>query len=113
MLIGQFTLPLAFDLAATFRIAVTGAMPAMRKGYDFVGVFFLALVTGIGGGLLRDGVFLQQVPAVLDSHYLLAVVVAAIARLASCMATPVRPPARQARLLPAIHPPTHQLPLTS
>jgi uncharacterized membrane protein YeiH len=78
MLIGQFSLPLAFDLAATFLFAVTGAMTAMRKGYDFVGVFFLALVTGIGGGLLRDGVFLQQVPAVLDSHYLLAVVVATV-----------------------------------
>ncbi|WP_096700802.1 TRIC cation channel family protein [Magnetospirillum sp. 15-1] len=78
MLIGQFTLPLAFDLAATFLFAVTGAMTAMRKGYDFVGVFFLALVTGIGGGLLRDGVFLQQVPAVLGSHYLLVVVVATV-----------------------------------
>lgn len=78
MLIGQFTLPLAFDLAATFLFAVTGAMTAMRKGYDFVGVFFLALVTGIGGGLLRDGLFLQQVPAVLGSHYLLVVVVATV-----------------------------------
>ena len=78
MLIGQFTLPLAFDLAATFLFAVTGALTAMRKGYDFIGVFFLALVTGIGGGLLRDGVFLQQIPAVLGSHYLLAVVVATI-----------------------------------
>lgn len=78
MLVGQFTLPLAFDLAATFLFAVTGALAAMRKGYDFVGVFFLALVTGIGGGLLRDGVFLQQVPAVLGSHYLAAVVVATL-----------------------------------
>jgi uncharacterized membrane protein YeiH len=78
MLIGQFTLPLAFDLAATFLFAVTGALTAMRKGYDFIGVFFLALVTGIGGGLLRDGVFLQQVPAVLGSHYLLVVVVATV-----------------------------------
>lgn len=78
MLIGQFTLPLAFDLAATFLFALTGALTAMRKGYDFVGVFFLALVTGIGGGLLRDGLFLQQVPAVLGSHYLLVVVVATV-----------------------------------
>ena len=43
MLIGQFTLPLSFDLAATFFFAVTGALTAMRKGYDVVGVFFLAL----------------------------------------------------------------------
>lgn len=78
MLIGQFTLPLAFDLAATFFFAVTGALTAMRKSYDLVGVFFLALVTGLGGGLLRDGVFLQQVPAVLASPYLATVAVAMI-----------------------------------
>lgn len=77
MLIGQFVLPIAFDLAATFLFAVTGALVAMRKGYDFIGVFVLALVTGVGGGLLRDGLFLQQVPAMLDSRYLLAVTVAA------------------------------------
>ncbi|MBI3444523.1 MAG: TRIC cation channel family protein [Magnetospirillum sp.] len=76
MLIGQFTLPLAFDLAATFFFAITGALTAMRKEYDLVGVFFLALVTGLGGGLLRDGVFLQLVPAVLTSPYLLTVLAA-------------------------------------
>ncbi|MDO8605566.1 MAG: TRIC cation channel family protein [Phaeospirillum sp.] len=76
MLIGQFELPIAFDLAATFLLAVTGALVAMRKGYDFVGVFFLALITGTGGGLLRDGLFLQQVPAVLGSPYVIVVVVA-------------------------------------
>ena len=74
MLIGQFELPIAFDLAATFLFAVTGALAAMRKSYDFVGVFFLALITGTGGGLLRDGLFLQQVPAVLGSSYMVAVV---------------------------------------
>ena len=76
MLIGQFTLPLAFDLAATFFFAITGALTAMRKGYDVVGVFFLALVTGLGGGLLRDGLFLQQVPVVLHSPYLATIAVA-------------------------------------
>lgn len=78
MLVGQFTLPLALDLAATFLFALTGALAGMRKGYDFVGVFFLALVTGVGGGLMRDGVFLQQMPAVLGSPYLLAVVTATV-----------------------------------
>ncbi|WP_245651166.1 trimeric intracellular cation channel family protein [Paramagnetospirillum marisnigri] len=75
---GHFTLPLAFDLAATFFFAVTGGLTAMRKGYDFVGVFFLALVVGLGGGLLRDGLFLQQMPTVMEPHYL-ATVLAAMA----------------------------------
>jgi uncharacterized membrane protein YeiH len=76
VVIGQFALPLAFDLAATFFFAVTGGLTAMRKQYDFVGVFFLSLVTGLGGGLLRDGLFLQQTPVVLESHYLLTVLAA-------------------------------------
>ncbi|MBF0270391.1 MAG: TRIC cation channel family protein [Alphaproteobacteria bacterium] len=78
---GQFTLPLVFDLAATFFFAITGGLTAMRKGYDFVGVFFLALVVGLGGGLLRDGLFLQQMPTVIEPHYLITVLVAVILSL--------------------------------
>ncbi|HTN52461.1 MAG TPA: TRIC cation channel family protein, partial [Anaeromyxobacter sp.] len=40
------------DLAATALFAVTGALAAIRKRYDAVGVLVLALVTGLGGGLL-------------------------------------------------------------
>jgi uncharacterized membrane protein YeiH len=81
LVIGQFALPLSFDLAATFFFAVTGGLTAMRKEYDFVGVFFLALVTGLGGGLLRDGLFLQQTPTVMESHYLLTVFAATVISL--------------------------------
>lgn len=65
-----------FDLTATFLFAVTGAELAARKGYDFVGLFGLALVTGLGGGLLRDGLFIQGGPpaAATDGRYLAAVV---------------------------------------
>ena len=55
-----FTLPVWFDLAATFAFALTGAIAGIKRGYDIVGVFFLALATGLGGGLIRDGVFLPQ-----------------------------------------------------
>ena len=57
----QFQLPFALDLGASFLMAVTGAWAAIRRRYDFIGVFVLALVTGLGGGLLRDAVFIQQV----------------------------------------------------
>src|SRR5690242_19489085 len=68
-------LPLAFDLVATFVSALAGALVAVRRHYDFVGVFALAFVTGLGGALIRDGIFLQGSPplAVRDSRYLLAV----------------------------------------
>ncbi|MES2708767.1 MAG: TRIC cation channel family protein [Verrucomicrobiota bacterium] len=64
------------DLGATFLFSVTGAMVAIRRHYDWVGLFVLALCSGIGGGLLRDGVFIQEGPpaAMRSSGYLWAVI---------------------------------------
>jgi uncharacterized membrane protein YeiH len=75
----RFVLPIWFDLSATLLFAVTGAWIGVRKGYDSVGVFVLALVAGVGGGLMRDVVFIAQGPpaAVQDSRYLGAVVLGA------------------------------------
>ncbi len=74
-------LPLVFDLAATFVSAVSGALAAARRRYDAVGVFALAFVTGLGGALIRDGIFLGAGPpaAVRDSRYLAAVLLATLA----------------------------------
>ena len=70
-------LPIEFDLAATFLMAMTGVWVASRRGYDILGAFTLAFVSGVGGGLLRDSVFLSQPPAVMqDPRYLLAVLAA-------------------------------------
>ncbi|MCC7547617.1 MAG: TRIC cation channel family protein [Burkholderiales bacterium] len=75
----QFLLPIYFDLSAIFLLALTGAWVAIRRHHDFVGVFILALVTGVGGALMRDGMLLQEVPAVLrDPRYLYAVLGAAL-----------------------------------
>jgi len=75
-----FLLPIEFDLAATFLAALTGAWLATRRGYDLVGAFVLAFVTGVGGGLLRDAVFIKQIPLVMqDGRYLLVVVAAVVA----------------------------------
>jgi uncharacterized membrane protein YeiH len=77
----ELRLPLAFDLTATFVSALAGALLAAKKRYDFVGAFALAFVTGLGGALIRDGVFLQGGPpsVVRDSRYLLAVLLATFA----------------------------------
>jgi len=77
---GDFHIHPAFDLMATAFLAVTGALAGRRKGYDLVGVTVLAMAVGVGGALLRDGIFLQQVPAVVkDGRYLLAVLCGAAA----------------------------------
>jgi uncharacterized membrane protein YeiH len=74
-----FLLPIEFDLAAVFLFALTGVWAATRRGYDVVGAFVLAFVTGVGGGLLRDGIFLQEVPlAMRDARYLWAVLAALV-----------------------------------
>jgi uncharacterized membrane protein YeiH len=58
-------------------MAMTGVWAASRRGYDIVGAFTLAFVSGVGGGLLRDSIFLSQPPAVIqDPRYLLAVLAA-------------------------------------
>jgi uncharacterized membrane protein YeiH len=80
MPVGSFHLPVEFDLAAVFLFALTGAWAAIRREYDFIGVFTLALVTGVGGGLIRDGLFIQDGPPAFmqDPRYLYAVLAATV-----------------------------------
>lgn len=76
-----FTLPAWFDLGATFAFALTGALAGVKRGYDIVGIFFLALATGLGGGLIRDGVFLPgtgATPLLTDPRYIFLVLTATV-----------------------------------
>ena len=75
-----YLLPIWFDLTAVFLFALTGVWAATKRGYDVVGAFVLAFVAGVGGGLLRDGIFLQEIPAVMhDGRFLWAVLLAVVA----------------------------------
>lgn len=76
-----FQLPAWFDLGATFAFALTGGIAGVRRGYDIVGIFFLALASGLGGGLIRDGVFLPgtgATPLLTDPRYIFLVLTATI-----------------------------------
>jgi uncharacterized membrane protein YeiH len=68
-------LPISIDLGATVLFSITGAMVAIRRHYDAIGVFVLALACGLGGGLLRDGLFIQAGPpaAMRNGSYMIAV----------------------------------------
>lgn len=67
----DYRVPLLFNYGATLAWAVSGAVVGIRKGFDVTGVFVVALLSATGGGLIRDAVFLQRVPAfVLDPIYL-------------------------------------------
>jgi len=78
-----FELPLWFSLLAYFTFGATGAMAAVRRGYDLVGVCFMALISSGGGGLLRDGLLLSSGPASIlqDGRSLIAVFVGALLAL--------------------------------
>ena len=73
----SFMLPGVIDFGATFLWAISGGLLALRRGNDIIGVLVLALVTATGGGLLRDGIFLQDIPLLVRRWQYLAIVLLA------------------------------------
>lgn len=69
---------LFFDYAGVAVFAATGALAASRKQLDIIGFLFLASVTGIGGGTLRDLILDVPVFWVANSMYLLVCAAVAI-----------------------------------
>lgn len=80
----HFELPALFNAGAHFAFGVTGALAGLRRGYDFIGVIVLALITAGGGGLIRDGLLISRGPALIltDTDLLYVVIVAALLTLA-------------------------------
>lgn len=62
------TLEEALNLVGTFVFALSGALLAVRKQYDIVGMIVLAEITAIGGGVLRDLVLGAVPPAAFTDH---------------------------------------------
>ena len=67
------TLLLVLDLAGIAVFASTGALVGVRKELDVFGVSVLALITGLGGGVLRDVLIGSVPPAALDDWRYLVV----------------------------------------
>jgi uncharacterized membrane protein YeiH len=61
------------DICGTFAFALSGAFRAVKYELDLLGVLVLAVVTGIGGGLMRD-LLLGSIPPVglVDYAYVVA-----------------------------------------
>src|SRR6185503_12794445 len=79
----ELQLPVAFNAGAVFFFALTGALAARRLGYDIIGVFVLAFVTGLGGGLMRDSLLRGSGPvaALTDPLFMVAVLCATLCGL--------------------------------
>jgi uncharacterized membrane protein YeiH len=75
-----------FDVLAAVVFAVSGALVASRKGMDVMGFMWLAVITGVGGGTVRDlilnvPVFWVQNPVHVSACLVTAVVMHFVAPL--------------------------------
>jgi uncharacterized membrane protein YeiH len=75
-----------FDILAAVVFAASGALVASRKGMDVMGFMWFAVITGVGGGTVRDviltvPVFWVQNPAHLSACLVTAVVMHFVAPL--------------------------------
>lgn len=64
------TLVGVLDLASVFVFALTGALAASRAQLDIVGFVFIACLTAVGGGTLRDLLLARPVIWVAEPLYL-------------------------------------------
>ncbi len=67
------------DLLGTFAFAISGALSAAEKRYDFFGVSFVAFITALGGGTIRD-LLLGSTPVgwMQNYNYLIVIVLAVV-----------------------------------
>lgn len=67
------------DLLGVFVGAVTGALLGRRDRYDIMGLWFIALFSGLGGGIIRDVMINAGPPLALTEPAYLPTVAAATA----------------------------------
>lgn len=73
------SLLLAVDLLGVFCFALSGCLLAASRRFDVFGSFLLGMVTGLGGGIIRDVVLDGFVPTAFDRPvYLVAPFVATV-----------------------------------
>ena len=78
---GELGIPIYVHLVTFFLFGLTGGLAAVKRHYDFIGLFVMAFATAAGGGLIRDGLFIQNGPALITqkSEYILVIGASAVA----------------------------------
>ena len=66
-----------FDFIGVFFFALSGALVAIQRKMDVFGIYVLATVTACGGGVIRDVVMDNGIPAIFSSYTTIALIVAA------------------------------------
>ena len=72
------TLTRSLDYASVAVFALTGALVASRSQLDIVGFIFIACLTAVGGGTLRDVLLDRPVFWIADPVLLLVAALAAV-----------------------------------
>src|SRR6188474_2338265 len=73
-----FRLVQFFDILAAVVFAVSGSLVASRKGMDVMGFMWFAVITGVGGGTVRDLILNVPVFWVQNPAYVFVCLVTAI-----------------------------------
>jgi uncharacterized membrane protein YeiH len=55
------------ELIGTVAFAVSGALVAIDKELDYYGIAFFAIITAVGGGIIRDMLINASLPAALEN----------------------------------------------
>ena len=64
------------DLFGTAAFAVTGALKAVERKSDIVGIIILAAITGMAGGVIRDVTFGRLPPIAISNPLYVAITIA-------------------------------------
>lgn len=71
------------ELVGTVAFAVSGALVAIDKELDYYGITFFAIITAVGGGIIRDILIDERLPAALENPlYVLISIASAAATIA-------------------------------
>ncbi|MGH2603004.1 MAG: trimeric intracellular cation channel family protein [Dehalococcoidia bacterium] len=82
------------EILGIIVFALSGAMLAIRKDFDIVGIVILAVITALGGGVIRDLLIGSAPPVAFDrlDYLLLPLGVAAVAAVAHTALERIRRP---------------------
>lgn len=67
------------ELIGTVAFAVSGALVAIEKELDYYGIAFFAIITAVGGGIIRDMLIDASLPAALENPLYVIISIASAA----------------------------------
>ena len=68
---------LILEIIGTISFAISGAVVAIKAKFDIFGVAFVAVITAMGGGVVRDILIGRNPPAVFTNLYIFFIAVIA------------------------------------